>query len=90
MRDSLTSTLTVWPSYDTSSQQYIRLRANQSIIDSRYIADRMHFWNTLAPVLMEQCDTDCTRCGQDSTVGAGSMPRAVYSLVCILFVICFL
>ena len=89
MKDSLSSALTQWPSYNTSSQQYIRLKANQSAfpIESHYIANRIHFWNTLAPVLMEQCDNDCSKCGQDSAAGAGSMHQAICALVCVLLII---
>ena len=85
------STLTQWPGYDMTSQQYIRLRADQSRIESHYLADRVHFWNSLAPVLMDECDaTDCSQCGQDNTVGAGSLSRAVSGLICVLVVIHFI
>ena len=92
MRDSNSpSTLTQWPGYDMTSQQYIRLRANQARIESHYLADRVHFWNSLAPVLMDECDaTDCSQCGQDNTVGAGSLSRAVSGLICVLVVIHFM
>ena len=92
MRESSSlSTLMQWPGYDITSQQYIRLRANQDRIESHYVANRVHFWNSLAPVLMDECDaTDCSQCGQDNTVGAGSLSRAVSGLICALVVIHFL
>ena len=89
MRDNSTpSTLTQWPRYDATSQQYIRLRANQSLIESHYVADRVHFWNSLAPVLMDQCDTtDCSQCGQDNTVGAASLPQMASLMIYVFTVI---
>ena len=85
------SSLMQWPVYDTTSQRYIRLRADQSRIESHYLADRIHFWNSLAPVLMEECDaTDCTQCGQDNSVGTGSLSRAVPGLIGVLVVIHFI
>ena len=92
MRESSSpSTLMQWPGYDTTSQQYIRLRANRSLIESHFVADRVHFWNSLAPVLMDECDaTDCSQCGEDNTVGAGSMSQAVSGLICVLAVIHFI
>ena len=90
MRDNSTpSTLTQWPRYDATSQQFIRLHSNQSLIESCYVADRVHFWNSLAPVLMDHCDTtDCSPCGQDNTVGAASHPQIhVASLMIYVFTV---
>ena len=85
------STLTQWPGYDTASQQYIRLRASQSLIESHYLADRIHFWKSLVPVLKDQCyATDCSQCGQDNTVGVGSKAQAATSLLCVLVLIQFI
>ena len=88
MKDSLPSTLTQWPAYDITSQQYIRLRANQSMIESHFVADRVHFWNSLAPVLVDECDAiDCTQCDDNTTVGGGPFPKALFGLIYVLVII---
>lgn len=55
------SSLTVWPEYDTVSQKYIRLTSNVTSfsVETRMEANRMHFWNTIVPVLENECDREC-------------------------------
>ena len=88
MKDSSPSTLTQWPSYDITSQQYIRLRANLFTIESHFVADRVHFWNSLAPVLVDECEAiDCAQCDGHTTIGGSSFPQALFGLIYVLVII---
>ena len=59
------SNLTMWPSYDTASQKYIRLRGNLSSfpVESHFAASRIQFWNSFLPAISDECST-CPTCGQ--------------------------
>ena len=58
------SSLTPWPEYDTTSQRYIRFRADVKPlpVEHHYAAARVHFWNELVPVLQDNCDKKCQPC----------------------------
>ena len=63
------STLTLWPVYDTLTQEYIHFDAAVPAFATgdHYAATRMNFWNALVPVLMEGCDVDCETCDESSS-----------------------
>ena len=71
MNDVSAPPLTVWPSYDANSQQYIRFHGNMTSfpIESHYVADRFHFWNNFVPALTEACTPKCQSCDGRYTSG---------------------
>ena len=87
MNGESTSFLTNWPVYNLTTQNYLRLVADKTSfpVESRFIANRMHFWNSLVPVLASQCSVDCDACGKDGVTGAGHLVTAALFSTCIVF-----
>ena len=65
--------LTTWPTYDTVGQRHIRIQGNVTSlpVGAHFAANRMHFWNSFIPEVLEGCGTcsDCEQTHNDATGG---------------------
>lgn len=87
--DTELSSLTEWPSYDPTNQQYIRLVSNHSSmpIESYYVADRIHFWNSVVPVLTTECEAVCSSCKTCGITGGTTMCVSYAVLITVLVIL---
>lgn len=71
------------PAYDAKSQQYIRFHANMTSfpVESHFVADRVHFWNSSVPYLTETCTPKCQSCDGAHT-SDGHVSLATSAIVC--------
>ena len=61
------SSLTHWPEYNVTTQNYIRFQGglDEFSVESHYVANRLYFWTDFVPTIYDKCDLD-TCCDSNS------------------------